>query len=191
MASIIYYGAGANAYHRFNHLVAKSGDPVCFVDADTHKHYTSFKIMEKEYDILPLDIAIEKYPDYELWLTQIPESLLNITEYLIGKGIKKEKIHYLEEVEYRMGCNDMGRLLVVHTRMLRSCFYHYGKRIVFDEKPLTEQSLRGYVKEFMSWHKDTFKKLSMGESTIHDGCPNLKMGLYSKTPRIHWINAGE
>jgi pyruvate-formate lyase-activating enzyme len=95
--SIIFYGAGKNARENCDNWVKQVGEPVCFVDVDVSKHYTKFDENRMRGGvILPLLEAINKYPDYELWITLIEESLKSVTVQLLGLGIPAERIKYCE-----------------------------------------------------------------------------------------------
>lgn len=188
MANIIYYGAGENASINFDKFIKKTSEPSCFVDADTCKHYTEFN--QGKYIILPLNIAINKYPDYELWLTPTLDKLSSITKYLLDLGIPKEKIKYFQDVEYRYGCAHLGKLLVVHTDGIRPCCNVKGKFIKYDEKILTEQSLPRYILKYNQWLDDTLNRLRVGKPTDCDGCSELLLEMWPKKPKIEWLNAG-
>ena len=95
MASIIFYGAGRNAHEHFNDWKAQGLIPICFSDLDISKHYTAYMGL----DVLPLVAAIKKYPDYELYLTQIPSSLYEIRSFLISIGIPEERIKFCMDPE--------------------------------------------------------------------------------------------
>ena len=184
MASTIFYGAGDNATTNLSRFIEKAGEPVCFVDADIRKHYTSFNYGEGRVDILPLNVTVEKFPDYELWLTQIPESLLKITEYLIEQGIPKERIHYLEEVEYRLGCRNLGKLIVINYYGIRPCCYPKGKFVCSDDKVFTPQNLPVYLEKFKQWLNNTLQKLREGDPTDCDGCSELKEALINGPQKV-------
>lgn len=95
MASIIFYGAGRNAHEHFNDWKAQGLIPVCFSDMDISKHHTHYMNLE----VLPLVEAIKKYPDYELYLTQVPSCLYEIRKFLISIGIPEERIKFCMDPE--------------------------------------------------------------------------------------------
>lgn len=89
MASIIFYGAGQNACENLKSWIEQGVKPVCFADVDTKKQHTFLG----EWEVLPLIEAINKYPDYELYCTQISCNLGAVYSYLIALGIPKDRIH--------------------------------------------------------------------------------------------------
>lgn len=92
MASIIFYGAGQNAYTKINQWIEEGLEPVCFVDGNVNKQYTYFN----KWEILPLFQAITRYPDYELYCTQVSSSLGEVRNYLLRLGIPEERIKSCE-----------------------------------------------------------------------------------------------
>jgi len=109
--SIIFYGAGVEAKRNLAKWEAQGLVPVCFADRDESKHYTRF-VPEEEchtntgrYDILPLDAAIEKYPDYAIYLTVAPQNISSVTKYLLERNIPEERIRYAEQYNRSLGCN--------------------------------------------------------------------------------------
>jgi len=97
MSSIIFYGAGDNAYKNFTGWHENGLTPVCFADLNIGKQYTYFYTSNVgNFRILPLLDAIKEYPDYLLYCTQAKESLADVTEYLLGTGIPIERIRYCD-----------------------------------------------------------------------------------------------
>ncbi len=93
MASIIFYGTGQNAQKNYDRWVKTGLEPVCFVSRTPAKQHTF--LYGKE--ILPLDEAIQKYPDYEVWCTQNPTGLGDVRRSLMKKGISLERIKFCEQ----------------------------------------------------------------------------------------------
>ncbi|MDR2572119.1 MAG: FkbM family methyltransferase [Oscillospiraceae bacterium] len=99
MPSVIFYGAGQNAREKFNNWVEEGLTPVCFADSDIDKHNTFFEMPSIKLEILPLFEALNMYPDYELYLTQIPNSLPAVYHSLIYAGIPAKRIRFCESVD--------------------------------------------------------------------------------------------
>lgn len=96
--NIIFYGAGANAREK-SVVWAKEGlIPVCFADEDFRKWDTTFNICGHAIEILPLFKAIEKHPDYWLYLTQAPQNLASVLRYLLDEGIPFKRIRFCDQV---------------------------------------------------------------------------------------------
>lgn len=102
MPTVVYYGAGNNAVNNLRRFIETCGEPVCFSDRDTNKHYTRFspaEYVKEGYDILPLDVVVGKFPDYELYITLGYENWGCVTRYLIKQGIPLGRIKYCENFE--------------------------------------------------------------------------------------------
>lgn len=95
MASILFYGAGQNARENFDIWVKEGLNPVCFCDSDITKHYTKFLGLE----ILPLIVAISRYPDYELYCTQASANLYDVRKFLLSIGIPEERIKFCAKTD--------------------------------------------------------------------------------------------
>ena len=102
---VIFYGAGENAYANFDRWYESGLAPVCFVDADQGRQNTYFSTQIGKLKILPLVFAIEKFPDYLLYLTQEKTRLADVTEYLLSFGIPKERIRYCDGFAEPGYCN--------------------------------------------------------------------------------------
>ena len=99
MASIIFYGAGQNAREKIKDWIEKGLEPVCFADGDISKQHTYFD----EWEILPLFEAITKYPDYEIYCTQVASGLGEVRNYLLRLGIPEARIKACESGETTSG----------------------------------------------------------------------------------------
>jgi len=90
---VIFYGIGGNARLNIGRWISLGLEPVCFVDMDTTKHHTMYTLPnDKKIEILPLIEAIEKYPDYKLYLTQVKTSHTSIIGALTEMGIPIQRI---------------------------------------------------------------------------------------------------
>ena len=122
--SIIFYGAGTEAKRKLAKWEAQGLVPVCFADRDESKHYTKF-VSEEEchtnterYDILPLDAAIEKYPDYAIYLTVAPQNMSSVTQCLLERKIPEERIRYAGQYYRGLGCKHLGKEFVSYGGIL-------------------------------------------------------------------------
>jgi hypothetical protein len=196
MTSKVFYGAGQNAADKLTEFIEKQGEPVCFVDKDKEKIGRKFprditgKPSERGYDILSLDDALSKYPGCQIYLTLIPHNLLAVTDQLVEQGFPKERIHYLEDVEYRPGCEYLGTKLMVNNREIRPCCYPKDVGITFTSEPMTEKTLRRDIETFSVWIDETLEKLRGGEKTDCDGCQRLRMDIWRQNPDIEIVTAG-
>lgn len=92
MSTPVFYGAGENAKRGLAQWIDWGLEPVCFVDADASKQHTLFF---GKYQILSLSEAMQRYPDYTLYLTVAPENVSPILQYLLEAGIPEERIQAL------------------------------------------------------------------------------------------------
>jgi len=113
----IFYGAGKHAEESFKRWVLEGIKPVCFADIDEQKHYKTLNGL----DIFPLSEAINRYPDYVLYLTHAYENLHKVTDYLIEYGIPRERIKYADNYEWRKGCNYIGKHITFTYNSIRFC----------------------------------------------------------------------
>ncbi|GHV55590.1 hypothetical protein FACS1894216_18330 [Synergistales bacterium] len=197
MTNKIFYGAGDNARKNLARWIKEIGEPVCFADMDSRKrgkYFSDSPGLETSrgggYEVTSLADAIDKYPDYELWLTLAPVNLLNATEQLIERGIPKERIHYCEDVEYRRGCYYLGEYIVVWDCGIGPCCTQYNKLTPYTDKVHSEESVRYCIGEFRQWLNKTLALMSTDSATDCDSCSLLKWGYYLKNPKIKWLSAG-
>lgn len=94
MSDIIFFGTGRNARENFDKWIGQGLSPVCFADGHAKNHYKAFGGLE----VLPLLEAIRRYPDYVLYCTQHPMNLGEIYSFLLGVGIPRERIKFLEDI---------------------------------------------------------------------------------------------
>ncbi|GHV53407.1 hypothetical protein FACS1894216_11340 [Synergistales bacterium] len=194
MSNKIFYGAGENARLNLRQWIKETGEPVCFADKDSRKwgkHFSDSLQMGNSvegYEIISLIDAINKYPDYELYLTLANTNLLSVTEQLIGEGIPKERIHYFEDVEYRRGCDIFGEYIYLSSFRIATCCAPYNKSIPYTDVVHSEDSVRRCIREFRQWINTTLELMRTDSPTDCDGCATLKWGYYPKNPKIKQVN---
>lgn len=98
MQNLIFYGAGEHAQFNLSKWISDGLIPTCFADKDEKKHYTKMTSNSNEFEILPLCEAIERYPDYEIFISVGGPEFLSVVKYLIEKGISQENIY--NKVDY-------------------------------------------------------------------------------------------
>ena len=184
----LFYGAGHNARLNINRWISEGNTPVCFVDMDIDKQREPFIINDQAYqafDVLSLQDAILRYPDYELYLTQTTLNLLDITNTLISQGIPKERIKYCEQVEYCKRCHSLGTMImpVENGKKIVACCtpkiapkYNSSGNIEKDINILSEKC------------SEIISKLKNGLQTTCDNCPELTYGMYLTNPKISILN---
>ncbi|MCL2603246.1 MAG: radical SAM protein [Defluviitaleaceae bacterium] len=186
----IFYGAGREAAYKLPVWEAKGISPTCFTDADQSKHYTKFMDIYGDYtpyNILPLQEAINKYPDYLLYISLTKSSWRDITDYLIGAGIPQDKIRYTEPVEWRKGCAHLGTFMN-NDANLRICL-----------SPLLLEGLHCGISDniednFTNYFDNVTKRINELKSeqlTSCEGCIHLKYDFWNtQTPKINTLFFG-
>jgi hypothetical protein len=178
MKQIIFYGAGRNAAEKLKLWEEQGLVPVCFSDSDVSKHYAKFS----GYKILPLQEAIQCYPDYEIYLTQGVANLKHITDYLLAAGIPIEYIKYCEPVEYRKGCYHLDNSIVIATDFIAPCCWK--KHILISDTVHSENSIKCMIGEYHKWLAATLEKIRLDKTTDCDECPNFKQNFWAKRTKI-------
>ena len=177
--SIIFYGVSENAKRKFSKWVSEGLVPECFADADTNKHYTEFEGIE----ILPLNEAVNRYPDYSICITHLPQRMLAIRNYLIEKGIPAERIVTAEPYEYRKGCSWMGKVLVLTDTKVTTCCTTYQFRNI-EQTGVIETDFKNYTE----YCQNMLNRWRKNEPTHCDNCNCLKVDYWEFKPELTTIN---
>lgn len=187
MSSNIFYGAGKNAmenYDRWSDL-----KPVCFADRDPKKHYTRIFAEggknslsnEDGIEILPLEEAISRYPDYTIYMTQRMSVLRDVRKYLIGAGIPEERIQCLEPVEWRPGCEELNHFIRVSGFRMFTCCYLDAQRGELTTS--FEKDFRTTLEKHTKVVNETIQKIKSGVPCVCSNCPSLYYDFWEKEPR--------
>ncbi|MDR0498322.1 MAG: radical SAM protein [Holophagales bacterium] len=95
----IFYGAGQYAQKNLNSWLIRGLVPLCFSDADESLHYKSISPLrpaQTEFDILPLQEALELCPDADIYITididADPKTYDDIRNYIISYGVASERV---------------------------------------------------------------------------------------------------
>jgi len=175
--TVVFYGAGGYAKKRLDAWVEKGLIPVCFVDADTKKHYTWIESSSGTFEVLPLLDCIEKYPDFTLYLSVDPNIQLKIRDYLLELGIENKRILFTDEDEWRLGCDFIGKLIVFTPDFISTCCVKPDLRIKYHDN--FEDDLEAYNSSVLI----LLENIKMGRPTPCDNCPKLIEGWYKKKPK--------
>jgi pyruvate-formate lyase-activating enzyme len=179
MQSRIFYGAGEEANKNVKEWENDGFIPVCFADADTSKHFTLFC---DKYEILPLDKAIERYPDYELYVTLGYEKLCAVTESLLKRGIPKERIRYAAPLEYRYGCNLLGKYLQFRANYFYVCCNQDWRATI-----ARQESVRQDINSATDFCKSLISDFRLGNTAKCGNCPELRKDIWEMEPKISCI----
>jgi uncharacterized radical SAM superfamily Fe-S cluster-containing enzyme len=184
---IIFYGAGGYAMLKFNKWKAAGLLPVCFADTDEKKHYTKFAIADnnynegEEYEILSLNAAIERYPDYLLYLSVGCEMLRDVTDFLVERGIPKERINFADSVEWRRGCWQLGKQIVFNNSLSTCCTWEHAELLELSN------SFKEDFARYSQYCKRMLNALRSGLPTSCDGCAFLREGFWEIEPEIELL----
>ncbi|MCL2603247.1 MAG: radical SAM protein [Defluviitaleaceae bacterium] len=185
---LIFYGAGIYAAINLPMWEAKGLTPLCFADADTRKHYT--KLMDifggyTPYDILPLQEAINRYPNYHIYVTVARDKLTEVTNYLMDKQIPQERIKYMDSLELRYGCHSLGRVFQCWGSAFKVCANAYRPEGLFSEGTMK-------AGDNFNMHKilveNRINTLRANKSASCEGCRYLEKNFWESTvPQIDLI----
>ena len=184
-SSIIFYGAGRNAYRNFPQWYKLGLRPVCFADAEIGKHHTFFALQNPisvNYEILPLFDTIKKYPNYLLYLTQSKSNLSRITTYLFELGIPAERIRYCEGFQEPAFCGLLEQHFIhvesypPNKSLYTHCPTNNVRRVNFVSNGNFESDYK-HLLEYTSGLKSLLKK---GYYTRCGDCARKEHGEYTK-----------
>ncbi|MDR3349497.1 MAG: radical SAM protein [Acidaminococcales bacterium] len=187
MKEIIFYGAGGFARANYTQWIAQGLKPVCFADADTQKHHSYFVCADGDtmLQVVPLAEAINRYPDYTLYVTVDPNNLLPVTDFLLAWGIPSYRIKYPGPYERRKGCSWLGGapasfLAYTGDRICTCC---YVDREFLKRAETIEQDIIN-AQKFIG---NRINDLRNDRPTPCDKCPNLVDGIFLQNPKIDRI----
>ena len=188
MKKVIFYGAGQNAYDNISKWIEKGYYPLCFVDIDPNKFMTKFIAKTQdggvEVNITSLDKAIEEYPNSDIYITLKRFRLKEITEFLLNKGINKDRIKYFEDVEYRLGCNWLGTTYLIDDKIRTCCTPGYMNIGVKPEDNV-EENYQRYCNYFIN---GILKQWKYGNADLCSGCMHLRYDVFDRIPVLQEIN---
>ena len=173
MSSIIFYGAGKNAYENFTRWCENGLTPVCFADSDIRKQHTVFDGSHpRKLEILPLLEAIDKYPDYLLYLTQIESQLASITNFLFAIGIPKERIRYCDGFQKPTCCSylEQNTILAGSDPNGKSCYSYCCANISYKTNFFSNGSFEYDYEHLLGYTRQLKQLLNEGYYTHCDGC---------------------
>jgi sulfatase maturation enzyme AslB (radical SAM superfamily) len=179
MRPLIFYGAGEESNKNIKKWKENGLIPACFADADTSKHFTLFC---DKYEILPLDKAIERYPDYELYITLGYEKLRAVTESLLKRGISKECIRYAAPLEYRYGCDLLGKYLQFRANHFYVCCNQDWRATI-----ARQETVRQDINSAINFCKSLISDFRLGDTAKCCNCPELREDIWEIEPEISCI----
>lgn len=187
MATHIFYGAGQNAREHLSEWQSRGISPVCFADCDDKKQHTKFVCDNGgggAIDILPIDEAISRYPDSDIYITPVREKWESIAAFLCNQGVPAAKIKFFQPVEYRRGCPNIGSCFIAGNKIGCCCVPGYRANFEFEQGP-------DHGFNFQKYEETTRAIISNwrnGLPSVCDGCPNLSYGIWDIDPQIQILN---
>ena len=169
---VMFYGAGPYLAKNFQRLYREGIRPVCACDADKTKQHRPF-CGHGNFMVLPLDEALERYPDVPIYVTVDHTAIGNVLHDLTKKcAIPKERIVNYVPVEYRLGCPELETSIKFRTdRIFVRCYWrHPGIKRGTD----TAEDIR----RFDRWRRETIANIREGRPSPCDGCEYLRPGWY-------------
>jgi pyruvate-formate lyase-activating enzyme len=182
---LIFYGAGSFAKNIFNKFIENNYNPVCFADADINKHYKTIKNLwnfETDIEILPLNEAIERYPDYEIIILVGSINYKTVYDNLILNGIPSERIGKLHSSQSCCHCDKIGYEFILDGNLLSCCCLANGPN--WSSSGDIIQDLKTYYLECNKLRND----LNEGKPTTCAFCSFLQPGKSEKDMGITFVN---
>jgi len=187
MKQLIFYGAGRYAQRNLDECIKNGLTPVCFVDSDKRKHYTK---LGGGYDILPLNKAMEMYPDATLCITA-RNYWVDIYDYIKNQGIPSSRIasivnnKLVKDAQYPQYCHLIGHDLMLDGSGISTCC-KIGYRTTIASDGNIKKDIIKY-NEFVNRLRDD---LTQGKLTGCTGCPELRDGIESEKMSVKHVIIG-
>ena len=109
----VFYGTGSFMQANLERAISEGLVPLCFIDNDkTSQKKIINSSTGMSFEIISLHEALKRFPTADIYIMLEQNMLLNITKLLIEHGVNKERIKYLQKVEYRLGCSQLGSLII-------------------------------------------------------------------------------
>jgi len=181
---LIFYGAGRYAEYHLDNWLKKNLIPVCFADADECKHYKFMRSNEGlVFEILPLDEAITRYPNYELCITVIPNTAAEVYK-TIPLPVERIRLHP-EHKKMPQHCPRIGRDLVIFGYSGNICCMGGGGVSI----PFTN-NIKEDIERYYMFCRQLRDDLNEGKLTSCTGCFMLQEGRSDKDVKLQNIALG-
>lgn len=173
--NVIFYGAGPYLAKSLKYLRTQGYLPVCACDRDQSKWHKPF-CGNKELQVLPLEEALERYPESGIYVTVDHTALGNVLHYLTDeREIPTERIINYVPIEYRPSCSELETSIKFRTkRIFVRCYWR---------RPGIERGtdIATDIRRFNDWREETIQSIRQGTPSPCDGCEFLKPGWYPVT----------
>lgn len=187
---IICYPAGSYARNNILRWEKEGLKPVCFADLDKNKwglHFSSTDQTRESsvYEILPLNAAIAKYPDYLLYVTADPANRKAIYDFLVEQDFPIERIAFPDNTEWRKGCFYLGKTLQLSSNSILFCCGPTEFKTVVPY--LSEEPFEEVLARYEAEKKKLIDAIRKGIPTKCDGCPIFEEDFYEINPKTDLI----
>jgi len=169
---VIAHAAGRKSEFYIEQLGKLDIFPVCFSDRDTRKHYT--QVCGKM--ILPVEEAMQKYPNAYFYITSDISNMENIAEYLISNyDIKREDILnfiiHKKKISCRFINGDLNIIMTIGDKSLRPCCMF--PNMPFKTK-IRENDIDGTIADYLQQCENALQIINSGaERDFCINCPHL------------------
>ena len=178
----IFYAAGRRAEINLKQWVFNGIIPVCFADSDAKKHHKTISFppsgTDKVFDILPLQKALEQYPEARVVITVSPDEYDGAYEELTANGIPAERIGLRPQ-----HCGRIGHYLLLGGMFFSACC-HSGYAVFLP----THKNIREDMEEYYAYCETLRRDLNEGRLTSCTGCIELKPGKSEEELKLSTVN---
>ena len=183
---LIFYGAGRYAYENIDRYISEDNAPVCFSDVDQNKHYKHIKANTGEiFEILPINEAIERYPESEIVITTYMERY-PIYESLIEFGVPPDRIRKPVDLPKKHDspkwCPFIGNYFYMDGQGVRTCCERHS--VILPSKG----NIRDDLEQYDFYTSKLKNKLESCQATSCSDCYLLRDGVSSDEINITRVN---
>ncbi|MDL2263429.1 radical SAM protein [Synergistaceae bacterium OttesenSCG-928-I11] len=183
---IIFYGAGSSAKEVLEQCFSKNIVPVCFTDSDKRKHNSSFEAVGGSFEILPLNDALERWPDADVLISTNPVWYAEVRELLLSNGLSEERVRFPDSLKFFVGipkhCPEIGHFFVLDGLGYKTCCGPYIRNCASTGN--LEEDIAQYY-EFCEQLRDA---LNEGKLTSCADCSMLRDGRSEEPLKIERVN---
>jgi pyruvate-formate lyase-activating enzyme len=174
--NVIFYGAGKYVEENWDRFQSENMIPDCFADQSPTKQNTKYF----DRPVYSLEKAIAVYPDYIIYITMAYHKLTEATIYLLGENIPKERIKYLEDVEWRKSCGLKEQHISFEYNIVSCCLQHQSAHDVKRGESIGEDLRRqeNYFVDLITRQRETSK-------VVCETCRCAYYGVFRKKPE-YW-----
>lgn len=180
---IIYYGVTNSIPKKIDEYISMTGEPVLFVDKDKELYkYTNKKLLDK-YEVVSIDVALERYPDADVWVTY--RVATNTAKILLSK-MAPERIHFFEaDLEYRPGCKYLGHFISYRKHNFSPC-------CIVKQYPIipTSGTIKERIGHWTKYSTELIEDIRQGKENACSKCPHLQPGFWSKKVKLDTVSFG-